>query len=96
MKFTQKDIKAVFTVGIIMALRLMGIFLIIPVFSVYTERYPGADLTLAGIAFGIYALFEEWSSPEATEALRGAIPCPPNGKTRASFFFFFSRYLAPI
>ncbi len=56
MKFTKREIEAVFTVGIIMALRLMGIFLIIPVFSVYTEKYPGADLTLAGIAFGIYAL----------------------------------------
>ena len=56
MKFTRKEIEAVFTVGIIMALRLMGIFLILPVFSVYTEKYPGADLALAGIAFGIYAL----------------------------------------
>ncbi len=56
MKFTKQELEAVFTVGIIMALRLMGIFLILPVFSVYTEKYPGADLTLAGIAFGIYAL----------------------------------------
>ena len=39
-----------------MATRLLGIFLILPVFSVYAERYPGSDLTMAGIAFGIYAL----------------------------------------
>jgi len=56
MKFTKKEIEAVLTVGVIMALRMMGIFLILPVFSVYTEKYPGADLALAGIAFGIYAL----------------------------------------
>ena len=56
MKFTKTELEAVFTVGIIMALRLMGIFLILPVFSVYAEKYPGADLALAGIAFGIYAL----------------------------------------
>ena len=56
MKFTTKELEAVMTVAVIMAIRMLGIFLILPVFSVYTERYPGADLTLAGIAFGIYAL----------------------------------------
>lgn len=56
MKFTKQELEAVFTVGIIMALRLLGIFLILPVFSVYAERYPGADIALAGVAFGIYAL----------------------------------------
>lgn len=39
-----------------MATRLLGIFLILPVFSVYAEKYPGSDLAMAGIAFGIYAL----------------------------------------
>ena len=56
MRLNKKEIEAVTTVGVIMALRMLGIFLILPVFSVYTEKYPGADLTLAGIAFGIYAL----------------------------------------
>ncbi len=58
MKLNQTEIKAVSAVAIIMAIRLMGIFLILPVFSVYAERYPGADLALAGIAFGIYALVQ--------------------------------------
>jgi MFS family permease len=44
------------TVAVIMATRLLGIFLILPVFSVYAEKYPGSDLAMAGIAFGIYAL----------------------------------------
>ena len=58
MKLNNTEVKAVAAVAIIMAIRLMGIFLILPVFSVYAERYPGADLALAGIAFGIYALVQ--------------------------------------
>jgi len=58
MKLNQTEIKAIAAVGLIMAIRLLGIFLILPVFSVYAERYPGADLALAGVAFGIYALVQ--------------------------------------
>ncbi len=58
MKLNPTEVKAVAAVAIIMAIRLMGIFLILPVFSVYAERYPGADLALAGIAFGVYALVQ--------------------------------------
>ena len=43
-------------IGLIIGLRLLGIFLILPVFSIYATKYPGASLTTAGIAFGIYAL----------------------------------------
>ena len=42
--------------SLISALRLLGIFLILPIFSVYVVRYPGASVALAGVAFGIYAL----------------------------------------
>ena len=48
----------VIAVSLISALRLLGIFLTLPVFSVYAIRYPGASATLAGIAFGIYALIQ--------------------------------------
>ncbi|MEM7009716.1 MAG: MFS transporter, partial [Thermodesulfobacteriota bacterium] len=58
MKLNKTEARAVASVGLIMAIRLMGIFLILPVFSVYAERYPGADIGLAGIAFGIYALVQ--------------------------------------
>jgi len=58
MKLNQVEIRAVAAVGLIMAIRMLGIFLILPVFSVYAEKYPGADLALAGIAFGIYALVQ--------------------------------------
>ncbi len=46
----------VIAVSLISALRLLGIFLILPVFSVYAVRYPGASAALAGVAFGIYPL----------------------------------------
>ena len=56
MKLNSEEKKSTFTVSLIVATRLLGIFLILPVFSIYATKYPGATLTLAGIAFGIYAL----------------------------------------
>lgn len=54
--FTRDEITPVIVVSLISALRLLGIFLILPIFSVYVVRYPGASVALAGVAFGIYAL----------------------------------------
>jgi MFS family permease len=48
----------VIAVSLISALRLLGIFLTLPVFSVYAVRYPGASAALTGVAFGIYALIQ--------------------------------------
>ncbi|HEX3037143.1 MAG TPA: MFS transporter [Thermodesulfobacteriota bacterium] len=45
---------------LIIALRLLGIFLVIPIFSVYAINYPGATLPLVGIAFGIYAFIQSF------------------------------------
>ncbi len=53
---TRSEVGPVLTVSVIVALRLLGMFLILPIFSVYVLRYPGATLPLAGIAFGVYAL----------------------------------------
>ncbi|MCY3972856.1 MAG: MFS transporter [Candidatus Dadabacteria bacterium] len=50
------EIKATGIIGTILAARLLGIFLILPVFSSYALLYPGSSHFLAGIAFGIYAL----------------------------------------
>jgi MFS family permease len=46
----------IIAVSLISALRLLGIFLMLPVFSIYAARYPGASLALTGLAFGIYPL----------------------------------------
>ena len=56
--FTRDEIAPVIVVSLISALRLLGIFLILPIFSVYAVRYPGATAVLAGIAFGVYALVQ--------------------------------------
>lgn len=56
--FTRDEIAPVIVVSLISALRLLGIFLILPIFSVYAVRYPGATAALAGIAFGVYALVQ--------------------------------------
>ena len=55
---SRAETASVIAVSLISALRLLGIFLILPVFSVYAVRYPGASAALAGIAFGIYALVQ--------------------------------------
>ena len=56
MKLNSSEKQSTFIIAVIISLRLLGIFLLLPIFSVYTTDYPGATLTLAGIAFGIYAL----------------------------------------
>ena len=56
--FTREEIAPVIVVSLISALRLLGIFLMLPIFSAYAVRYPGASAPLAGLAFGIYALIQ--------------------------------------
>ena len=55
-KLNRYELRCVLVIGTIIALRLLGIFLIIPVFSIYAVNYEGATLSSAGVAFGIYAL----------------------------------------
>jgi MFS family permease len=54
--FTRNEIAPVIVVSLISSLRLLGIFLTLPIFSVYAVHYAGASTALAGLAFGIYAL----------------------------------------
>ena len=54
--FLRSEIAPVIVVSLISAVRLLGIFLILPIFSVYAVQYPEANAALAGVAFGIYAL----------------------------------------
>ena len=54
--FNRGEIGPIVVVSLISALRLLGIFLMLPIFSAYAVRYPGASAALAGVAFGIYAL----------------------------------------
>ena len=46
--------KAVFSLAGIYALRMMGLFMILPVFSLYADKLQGATPTLIGLAIGIF------------------------------------------
>lgn len=48
--------RAVFSLASIYALRMMGLFMILPVFAIYGETLEGYSPALIGIAIGIYGL----------------------------------------
>ena len=56
MNLNRYELRCVLVIGTVISLRLLGIFLIVPVFSIYAVNYEGATLSSAGVAFGIYAL----------------------------------------
>lgn len=54
---TRTEIRASTSLASIFALRMLGLFLILPVFSVHAKSLPGGDsVTLVGLAMGIYGL----------------------------------------
>jgi MFS family permease len=56
--FSREEIAPILVVSLVSALRLLGIFLMLPIFSAYAMRYPGASTALAVVAFGMYALVQ--------------------------------------
>jgi len=55
-KMTTTERKAVFSLASIYALRMMGLFMILPVFALYAEDLEGVTPILVGLAIGIYGL----------------------------------------
>ena len=53
---TQSERKATSILASIFALRMLGLFMIIPVFALYGRELEGATPTLIGLAIGIYGL----------------------------------------
>jgi MFS family permease len=54
---TATELRAAVSLSGIFGLRMLGMFVILPVFAIYAETLPGGDnLTLVGIAIGIYGL----------------------------------------
>lgn len=54
---SRSEIRASSSLASIFALRMLGLFLILPVFSVYAKSLPGGqNVTLIGLALGIYGL----------------------------------------
>ncbi len=51
------ELRAALSLASIFGLRMLGMFVILPVFAIYAEGLPGGDnLTLVGIAIGVYGL----------------------------------------
>lgn len=58
---TPTEIKASASLASVFALRMLGLFLILPVFSVHATSLPGGDnATLVGLALGIYGLTQSF------------------------------------
>lgn len=55
-RMTTKEQRAVISLSCIMALRMLGLFMVIPVFSPYAQTLSGANPTLIGLCIGIYGL----------------------------------------
>src|SRR5689334_17513691 len=56
-RMSPVELRAALTLSSIFGLRMLGMFVILPVFAIYAERLPGGDnLTLVGIALGVYGL----------------------------------------
>ena len=53
---SSAELRASASLASVFALRLFGMFVILPVFALWAEGRPGWDLTLAGIAMGAYGL----------------------------------------
>ena len=56
-RMTPAELRAGASLASIFALRMLGLFLILPVFAVFAQTLPGGDnLMLVGIALGAYGL----------------------------------------
>ena len=53
---TAGERRVAFSLAGVFASRMLGLFLILPVFSLYAKELSGYTATLAGIALGIYGL----------------------------------------
>ena len=52
----QTEKRAAFSLALVYALRMLGLFMILPVFSLHADDYAGATPMLTGLAIGIYGL----------------------------------------
>lgn len=53
---TNNERTAVMSLSAIMGLRMLGLFMVLPIFSLYASQLQGATATLIGVAMGIYGL----------------------------------------
>jgi len=55
-KMTASEKRAVFGLAGVYGFRMLGLFLILPVFALFAEQLPGATPLLTGLAVGVYGL----------------------------------------
>ena len=55
-RFSPPERRAVAALGSIFALRMLGLFMIVPVFAIAGQQYHGATPALLGLAIGVYGL----------------------------------------
>ena len=52
----SQERRAAFSLAMIYAFRMLGLFMILPVFALYSDELPGATPLLMGVALGVYGL----------------------------------------
>jgi MFS family permease len=57
-KMTSNERRATLSLSIIMGLRMIGLFMVLPLFSLYANSLAGSTPMLIGISMGIYGLFQ--------------------------------------
>src|SRR5260221_272016 len=55
-KMNNIERRSVLTLSIIMALRMLGLFMVLPLFALYASHLPDATPILIGLSMGIYGL----------------------------------------
>ena len=58
LKMNSIERRAVISLSLVLALRMLGLFMVIPVFSLFAQHLEDATPVLVGIALGIYGLFQ--------------------------------------
>ncbi len=57
-KLSTIERRAIFGLSSIMSLRMIGLFMVLPLFSLYASHLSGASPALIGLSMGIYGLFQ--------------------------------------
>ena len=54
---TRQELRGSSSLALIFALRMLGLFLVLPVFALEAAKYPGGDdAAMVGLAMGLYGL----------------------------------------
>jgi len=55
-KMTSLELRSVFSLSLVMALRMLGLFMVLPIFALYAKNLEGSTPYLIGFTMGIYGL----------------------------------------